>query len=312
MRILTALERDSISELLRRDEFFWLDFESPSDADLDGLGEVFGLHPLVLEDMHKFGQRPKLDDYEHYVVVVFYGVRPLPEGDAPEPIEVHVVISGGYVITVRRGHCEQLVQLRQRLEGDRHQAEQFIVYRIFDTLTDSFFPVLAAIDDQIDVLEDGIVAKPTDEQLQRLFTLKKGLVNLRRVVTPQRDLFARTIDEIAEVRGLEAGTRDYFRDVYDHLIRISEQIDTYRDLLTGAMDVYLSTVSNRLNAVMKQLTVVATIFLPLTFVTGFFGQNFNWMVDHVDTFEAFVVFGLGGVVTAVVVLLAWFKRSHYI
>jgi magnesium transporter len=310
VRVLTALDRDSISELRQRDEFFWLDLESPSDADLDGLRELFGLHPLVLEDLHKFDQRPKLDDYEDYVVVVFYGVR--VNGAEPEPIEVHVLVSGGYVITVRRLHCEQLMQLRQRLEGGKHEKEQFIIYRIFDTLTDSFFPVLAAVDDEIDALEDGILVQPTDEQLHSLFGLKKSLVNLRRVVSPQRDLFARAIDEIVELRGLEPATRDYFRDVYDHLIRISEQIDTYRDLLTGAMDVYLSTVSNRLNAVMKQLTIVSTIFLPLTFVTGFFGQNFGWMVSHVDTLQAFLTFGAGGLIVPLVLLLAWFKRSHYI
>jgi magnesium transporter len=112
--------------------------------------------------------------------------------------------------------------------------------------------------------------------------------------------------------GLEPATRDYFRDVYDHLIRISDLIDSYRDLLTGAMDVYLSTVSNRLNQVMKQLTVIATIFLPLTFVTGFFGQNFGWMVRHVNSLEAFLAFGIGGIVLAAALLFAWFKRSHYI
>jgi magnesium transporter len=131
-------------------------------------------------------------------------------------------------------------------------------------------------------------------------------------VTPQRDLFARAIDQIALLPGLEPAARDYFRDVYDHLIRISDLIDSYRDLLTGAMDVYLSTVSNRLNQVMKQLTVVATIFLPLTFVTGFFGQNFAWMVRHVDSLGAFLGFGIGGIALSVVLMVAWFKRGNFI
>ena len=125
-------------------------------------------------------------------------------------------------------------------------------------------------------------------------------------------MLARAMDQMVQVPGLEPGTSDYFRDVYDHLIRISEQIDSYRDLLTGAMDVYLSTVSNRLNHVIKQLTVVATIFLPLTFVTGFFGQNFGWMVEHVDTLEAFLIFGVGGVIVPVAVMLMLFRRSGYI
>jgi magnesium transporter len=136
-------------------------------------------------------------------------------------------------------------------------------------------------------------------------------VALRRIVTPQRDLAARTIDEIVELPGLDADSRNYFRDVYDHLIRISDLIDSYRDLLTGAMDVYLSTVSNRLNVVMKQLTIMATIFLPITALTGFFGQNFGWLVNRIHSLEAFMVLGVGGIVASCVILLVWFRRSGF-
>ena len=166
-------------------------------------------------------------------------------------------------------------------------------------LADSFFPALAAIDDEIDTLEDAIVTHADEQKLQRIFQLKRELVGLRRIVTPQRDLLASTIDEINDLPGFEDGKRNYFRDVYDHMIRVSDLIDSYRDLLTGALDVYLSTVSNRLNAVMKRLTIVATIFLPLTFLTGFFGQNFGWMVRHVDTFADFMIFGMGSLVVCV-------------
>jgi magnesium transporter len=132
------------------------------------------------------------------------------------------------------------------------------------------------------------------------------------VITPQRDLAARTIEEIDELPGLTGGTRDYFRDVYDHLIRVSDLVDSYRDLLTGTMDVYLSTVSNRLNVVMKQLTLVATVFLPITALTGFFGQNFGWLVRHVTGFWAFAVFGVGGATMSCVILYAWFRRQRFL
>jgi magnesium transporter len=145
-----------------------------------------------------------------------------------------------------------------------------------------------------------------------IFRLRRKLVSLRRIVTPQRDLFARAVDDIANLPGLEAGQRDYFRDIYDHLIRISDLIDSYRDLLSGAMDVYLSTVSNRLNAVMKQLTIVATIFLPLTFMTGFFGQNFGWMVRHINSAAAFWLLGVGGVIAAVALMFVLFRRAGYL
>jgi magnesium transporter len=309
MRVLTSIDRDQIEQLRARQEFFWLELEGPSDEDVEQLAELFGLHPLVREDISKFGQRPKLDGYEQHVFVVFYGARGT---EIVDPAEVHIVISGEYVLTIRRDHCDPIVALRAKLESDPRTSEQFIVYRIFDALTDSFFPVLTLIDEEIDELEDTIVANPTDEQLSRIFRLKRRLVVLRRVVAPQRDMFASAITQIGQLPGLEPAARDYYRDVYDHLLRISEQTDSYRDLLTGAMDVYLSTVSNRLNATMKQLTIVATVFLPLAVVTGFFGQNFRWMVERVDTFAAFMAFGIGGLVASVLILMVWFRRSGFV
>jgi len=312
MEVLTSLDRPRIEQLRSRGEFFWLDLSHPSPEDIDALGEIFGLHPLALDDTRAFGQRPKLDDYDTYVLLVFYGLALQHEqGEEPALLEVHLYISGDAVVTVRHGHCEELEGVRRRFEQREAGAEQFVVYRILDALTDSFFPVLTHIDDAIDELQEAMIDSPTDEQLHAIFRIRRKLVAMRRVVTPQRDIFARAVDDIADIPGLEAGQRDYFRDIYDHLIRISDLIDSYRDLLSGAMDVYLSTVSNRLNAVMKQLTIVATIFLPLTFVTGFFGQNFGWMVRHIDSAVAFWGLGVGAVAVASAIMLVLFRRAGY-
>jgi magnesium transporter len=248
------------------------------------------------------------------MLIVFYGARSPEhlEDDQPHLVEVHMMVSGSWVVTARREACGELDTLRRRFAEDPGRDEEFVVYRIFDTLTDTFFPVLERIDDAIDELEDAIVLQPTDEQLQRVFRLKRRLVVLRRVVTPQRDLAARTIDEIAELPGLTTGSRAYFRDVYDHLIRVSDLVDSYRDLLTSTMDVYLSTVSNRLNVVMKQLTLVATVFLPITALTGFFGQNFGWLVLHVRSLWSFLVFGVGGAAFSCVALYVWFRRKRFL
>ena len=135
---------------------------------------------------------------------------------------------------------------------------------------------------------------------------------MRKVVTPQRDLFARSVDQIAALPGLQLDERDYFRDVYDHLIRISDLIDSYRDLLSGATDLYLSTISNRQNDVMKQLTVIATVFLPLTFITGFFGQNFGYMVRHIAGGWAFWVLGVGSMLATIAGLLIYFRRRGWL
>ena len=311
MQVLDAVDEAAIGALLARREFFWLDLVDPGVPQLHALAEQLGWHPLALEDTREFDQRPKLDRYGYHMLLVFYGAEAVGH-EPPAMIEVHLLVSGDWVVTVRRRPAHAIDALRRRTAAERAPDEQFVVYRILDTLTDTFFPVLEAIDDEIDDLEDAIVLQPDDAQLQRVFHLKRSLVTLRRIVTPQRDIAARTIDELHELPGLSPGTHDYFRDVYDHLIRVSDMVDSYRDLLTGAMDVYLSTVSNRLNVVMKQLTLVATVFLPITALTGFFGQNFGWLVRHVNTFWAFAVFGVGGAVASCVILYAWFRRNRFI
>ena len=309
MQVLDRIDRAQIDALRKRGEYFWLDVVGAGDEELAELERVFGLHPIAMEDMRERGQRPKLDDYEGYVLLVFYGAN--RAGDEVALVEVECVISGDWIITHRDAVCTELDELRSALER-RAPDEQFVVYRILDTLTDTFFPVLASIDDDIDTIENEVIAHPTDEQLQHIFSLKRLLVAMRKIITPQRDLFARAGEDIIQLPGLEPSSRYYFRDVYDHLIRISDLIDSYRDLLTGAMDVYLSTVSNRLNAVMKQLTIVATIFLPLSVITGFFGQNFGWLVRNITSFWAFAVLGIGGLLVSVVALMIWFRRSGFL
>ena len=187
------------------------------------------------------------------------------------------------------------------------------MYKVIDALTDTFFPVLTSIDEQIDDLQEAIIERTGEEQLQRVYALRRQLVALRRVVTPQRDLFARSADEIRDLPGLEADEHEYFRDVYDHLIRISDLVDSYRDLLSGATDLYLTTVANRQGEVSKQLTIIATIFLPLTFLTGFFGQNFSFLLNHVvNTTVSFVGLGLGSLVASCIGFLIFFRRKGWL
>lgn len=311
MRFLQSIDRDEIGSLLERDEYFWLDLRDPGEAEAAALGELFAFHPLALEDMLKRGQRPKLDDFGKYMFLVYYGVSETKRGKL-ELDEVHTFLSGGYLVTVHQRACAALEEARERLEAQTPRSEQFVVYRVLDGLTDTFFPVLDRIDERMERLDSEIFARPTPAQLEQITVLRRELVALRRVVTPQRDLLARGIDDILEIPGLEADSRNYFRDVYDHAIRISDQIDSYRDLLAGTRDAYLSVVSNRLNQITKQLTVVATIFLPLSFIVGFFGQNFKWMVVNIDSAGAFWALGIGSLVLSVIGLLAWFRRGSYI
>jgi magnesium transporter len=310
---ITSIDEARIRDLMQRDQFFWLDLDAPSPEELAKLREIFGFHPLALEDTEHFGQRPKLDDYGDYVFLVFYGAWQHRDED-PDPLrEVHLFVSGQYVITIHRDPLPLFDKQREELDGRVLHSEQFLLYRILDTLVDSFFPLLGDMDEEIDELESALLANPNERQLQRLFSLKRQLVAMRKVITPQRDLFASSVDRISELPGLELDERDYFRDIYDHLIRISDLIDSYRDLLSGATDLYLSTVSNRQNDVMKQLTVIATIFLPLGFITGFFGQNFSFLVTHLLTGElTFWLVGVGSMAATCIGLLVFFRRKGWV
>jgi magnesium transporter len=304
------LDRELLDGHLKDGEFFWLDLYRPAAEDLALLSDLFRFHPLAVEDADHFGQRPKIDPFGDFALIVAYGANEDQDG----LVEVHCFFSSHYLVTVHRDSCPPFDDLRRRAAVETAPPARGVklLYLVLDALTDSFFPGLSALDDSIDELEDAVLQRPDDAQLQTLFHLKRRLVTWRKVVTPQRDMVARLAGGVTELPGMTEDTQRYFRDVYDHLIRISDLIDSYRDLLTGAMDVYLSTVSNRLNEIMKRLTIVATIFMPLTFIVGFFGMNFAWMVRTVAGFWPF--FWLALVLEAVVVIgmLIWFRRQKWV
>ena len=301
--------RERVTELLARGSFFWLDLERPSEDDFEILRDVFGFHPLAVEDSESFDQRAKFEEYDDFVFIVVYGAT----DDGDRLVEVHCFYSDRFLVTVHRDDFPAFAEIRRRYQRRETALERpsLLLYRIIDGLVDSFFPILGDFDDRIDELEEAIFQRATDAQLQEIFRMKRLLVGMRKAVSPQRDTFASLMGRIGELPGLAEEDERYFRDVYDHLIRISDMIDSYRDLLTSAMDVYLSTVSNRLNGVMKQLAVIATIFLPLSWLTGFFGQNFGWLVGQIGRWQTFVGVGVGTELLTLVLLVAFFKRKGW-
>jgi magnesium transporter len=303
----------AVRQQLERKEFFWLDLDGVDDEASRLLREAFGYHPLAVEDAEHFGQRPKVEDYDGFTYFVIYGAQ----AETGSPVEVHLFYSDGHVVTVHHGPCTSLEEVRGRLS--RHRTDDLsppqvaVLYLVVDQLVDSFFPVLSRFDDRIDEIEDDILKLPTEAQLAELFDMKRTLVSLRKVVTPERDMFAGLLSGVSSLTGMTTEDERYFRDLYDHLIRISDLVDSYRDLLTGAMDTHLSTVSNRLNVVMKQLAIIATVFLPLTFLTGFFGQNFSFLASHfLNHAWTFWVFGIGVELVAVIFLIVLFRRRGWL
>ncbi len=303
------LNRENVEKLLGGTSFFWLDIDQPDQDDFAILRDVFKFHTLAIEDSEKFGQRAKIDDYDDFVFIVVYGAVP----DDDRLVEVHCFYSERFLVTVHRDEAPAFTEVRRRYEKLQRPVDDpgQLLYHIIDGLVDSFFPILADFDDRIDELEDQTFLHASDTQLQEIFQMKRLLVGMRKAITPQRDMFATLMGGVAELPGMTEEDERYFRDIYDHLIRISDLIDTYRDLLTSSMDVYLSTVSNRLNTVMKQLTIIATVFLPLTFITGFFGQNFGWMVGHIRSSGVFFGLGIGLEIVTIAGLFLVFKKRGW-
>jgi magnesium transporter len=303
-----GVDRAAVQSHLASGEFFWLDIESAEPDDFTMLREVFRFHPLALEDSEHFGQRPKLEEYDDFVFFVVYGAAPPP--DADRLVEMHIFYSENYLVTVRREHAPSCQELRERYAKTSGKLERPIVvlYRLLDSLSDSFFPALEDYDERIDGVEDEIFKGPREEQLQEIVRMKRSLNRLRRVVGPQRDVASQLFGGAAVVPGSDPEAERYFRDIFDHLIRVADLIDSYKDLLTGAMDVYLSSVSNRLNIVIQRLTVIATLALPLIVITGFFGQNFGFLVRHINGWPAFVGYGIVAPLLLFFALITYLKR----
>ena len=308
---------EDIEQALAGGKFFWLDLDihdpGPDDDVTGMLTNTFHFHPVAVEAADRFGQRARIDDYDDFVHAITFGIA----DDGKSVAEVHCFITKKFIIVLHQGNCPALAKVRDRIGG--HHASEVaapqvaIFYLIMDTLVDSFFPVLSEFDDSIDNLEGAILKNPTEEQLGTLFGMKREIMTIRKVITPQRDMIDSLNAGTVTLPGMTDRGAAYFRNLYDHLIRISDLVDGYRDLVSGAMDTHLSMVSNRLNVVMKQLAIIATVVLPLGFLTGFFGQNFAWLTGHLQTnLGSFLFLGIGSEVVAIIIMLILFKRRGWL
>jgi magnesium transporter len=296
---------ETVAERLRSGEQFWLDIDDPDGADMALLRDTFAFHRLAVEDSEQFDQRPKIDDYDDFALLVVYGWSPDEDG----LVEVHCFYGEHYLVTVHRDASPTLDALHERLGRNpgKLPVGPLLLHKVIDHLVDDLFPAVERLNEELDVIEERMFEAPRREQVEDVFRMKRRLARLRRVVVPQRDLVGRLSGDGLELPGMTREAERYFRDVYDHLVRLTEEVDVGRELTNTAVDAYLSTSSNRLNVTTKQLTVIATIFLPLSFITGIFGQNFSWMVGEVSSWQAFVVLGIGLELLTVVALVILFR-----
>ncbi len=299
----------TVQQLLTSHETFWLDIQAPDDDDYKLLTDTFKFHQLTIEDVKHQNQRPKLDGYDGYAFAVVFVIA--LNGDDVLFREHHLYISPNFLVTVHLPPEPSFDNLNLRIAESPvsvcHKSS-FLTYLVMDAIVDTTFSALETFDESVDRLQDEVLRDANNRQLALLQQMKHSAVEMRRVLGAQRDMFQRLVTLSLEA---DRETTAYYRDVYDHIIRQYETVDSLRDLLTGAMDVFLSTVSNRLNMTVKALTVVASLFLPLTFLTGFFGMNFAWLVTRINTGSAFAI-GLSLMAISIITQLVLFRRRGWI
>jgi magnesium transporter len=315
MQVLTHIDRERIHDELDRGRFFWLDLTSPSDEDLRRIGDLLSLHPMAMEDTREFGQRPKMDVYENHVLVVFFTARVADESSdaVARSIEVHVYVSGDYIVTIRREACDLLDRLHDTMLPEKTDVEDYLVYRIFDTLTDAWYPVIDAIETKVDELEAQVFAHTSRDQLSRIYRLRQEVREHHRLLGGQRDQFGPAAEAIRNLAGLSRGAKEYLRDVGDHLAQITGEFHRQLEDLMSLAQTYFNANADRLNGTATRLTVVGTLFVVWTLITGFFGQNFPYLVNHIGGRAHFLLFGVGGLVVPTLVLgtLFWIKRHDW-
>ena len=289
---------------------FWLDIQDPDEADYALLLDVFKYHRLTVEDIQQENARPKLEQYRGYLFAIVFTAH--LDGSKLSYQEQHLYFSKNALVTVHHGPAPELTSLLERFRKSPDVTQRdpsFLEYLVVNALTDGMFSVLDQLDERIDSLEDQVIDRPTSRTLSQIYKLKHDVIELRRILGAQREVFQHLVTHAVQFHSEE--TSVFYRDVYDHVVRQYETVDSLRDLLTGSMDVYLSTVSNRLNGSMRQLTVVASLFLPLTFLTGFFGMNFAFLVGKITSPFAFAG-GVGLMATSTLIQLYIFRRRGWI
>ncbi len=294
----------------------WIDLRAPDPAQLELLRERFDFHPLTIEDCSHLDQRPKLEEYRNHIFLVTQGFACSSEKvHELELQELHAFLGDRFLVTVRHGEIQALEKVWLRLAGEPKLLERgmpFVYYLVADGIVDDNFPILDRIADELEELEDSVLATPQRRDLQRIFELKHHLVSMRKVLSPQRDVLG-LLTKRGDAR-IDERTAVYLRDVYDHLVRINESIEANRDLLGNALDAYLSAVGQRTNEIMKYLTIMSAVFLPLAFVVGFFGQNFDNLALLKEWVHSDALMWVMIVICLATPLgmLAWFKQKGWL
>lgn len=310
-----ATELDRLPELHGRHDVTWIDVAGLGDGDvLHRLGELFDIHPLALEDVVNVSQRAKTEPYGDTAFLVLH--MPLAAGGKLTE-QVSLVVRQGLVVTFqeRVGDCFEPVRERLRTSRARLRSggADYLAYALVDAVIDAYFPVLESIGERLEVLEESLFAAPSERDLEEIHHLRRELIALRKALAPHREALASLLRE--SIAPFRESTLLFVRDVYDHALRVLELLETYRELCASLMDLYMSGISQRTNEVMKVLTMIATIFIPLSFLVGLYGMNFDTSqpgnMPELDEPYAYVVM-LGVMATVAGGLLVYFRRKGWL
>jgi magnesium transporter len=309
-------EYDAFSQCLpldHREGVTWINVNGISQVEnLEQVGSCFNIHPLVLEDILDIEQRPKIEDYEDYLYIVLRNLSHTPEVEEVETEPISLILGPHYVISFHEGNGDLFAPIRERLlrgKGRiRKMGADYLAYAIIDLIVDNYFVALETFSDKVEFLEDEVVTRPNPQTLREVHRFKNDMIMLRKSLWPLREVIAQL--ERRESALISDQLSIYLKDVYDHTIIAIEEVETYRDILSGMLDIYLSSMSNRLNEVMKMLTIIATIFMPLSFIASLYGMNFKNMPELQWQYGYYVAVAFMGLIAGS--MLWYFRRKHWI
>ncbi len=295
------------------DHVTWINVNGLNNTrEIERLGDHYKLHPLIQEDIVSVNQRPKMDEYNDYLFIVF---KMLHYNENNEFVNEHVslVLGDDYVLTFQEADGDVFDGLRERLENSkgriRNGGADYLMFAILDAVIDNYFNVIEVMSDKIELLEDQLFGDEVEDDITKdIQDLKKEILKIRRAVFPLREVINRL--EKTDTALIEERTNNYIRDLYDHIIQVSESVDIYREMIWGLMDMYMTTISNKMNEVMKVLTIMASIFIPLTFMAGIYGMNFEFIPELKFKYGYFVLWG--AMIAVFFGMLFYFKRKKWL
>jgi len=279
---------------------------------ISDIGRYFDVHPLVLEDILNTNQRPKMEDYGKYLFLVLKMMMYKPKTGKIDIEQVSIIFGKNFIVSFQEKEGDVFDLIRTRIRNKkgmiREQGEDYLLYALIDALVDNYFVVLEQIGEKIEVLEKEVLTNPSSSIMNNVHSLKRELISLRKSVWPLREVINNL--QRVESRIISKATKIYFRDVYDHTVQVIDAVETFRDMSSGLVDLYLSSVSNKMNEIMKVLTIFAAIFIPLTFVAGIYGMNFEFMPELKWRYGYFMVWGVIALIT--LGLIAYFRKKKWI